>query len=232
MTGIQVFLPCRKGSLRVPDKNTRQFASDGRSLLDIKLEQLQSTDGINSVLLSTNDEAVEQIARRYIDMPNSKIVLDNRPDEFCGNNTTTDEVISYAATVLTGDHILWTHVTSPFLGPEGYAEVIDRYQTGIASGKYDSAMTAKRLQTFLWNEEGPQNYDPSVVAWPRTQTLQVLWEIDSGAFVAPVDIYRNRKNRIGSRPNIIELSGIASLDVDTQTQFELAQSIWNARENN
>ena len=41
LTGVVVFLPCRAGSTRVPEKNTRPFAGHGGGLLGVKLDQLE-----------------------------------------------------------------------------------------------------------------------------------------------------------------------------------------------
>ncbi len=40
---IDVFLPCRKQSSRVKNKNTRKFANINLGLLEIKLNQLLKT---------------------------------------------------------------------------------------------------------------------------------------------------------------------------------------------
>ena len=47
---VVAFLPCRRGSQRVPDKNTRPSSRDGRSLLAIKLEQLVATRQIDELV--------------------------------------------------------------------------------------------------------------------------------------------------------------------------------------
>lgn len=58
-----VFLPCRKGSQRVPNKNTRSFAGIEGGLLRIKLEQLLACKKIDKIYLSSDDEVVLNIGR-------------------------------------------------------------------------------------------------------------------------------------------------------------------------
>ncbi len=52
---ITVFLPTRKGSQRVKNKNTKPFAEYKGGLLELKLKQLSLID-VDQVILSTNDE--------------------------------------------------------------------------------------------------------------------------------------------------------------------------------
>ena len=60
---ISCFLPCRKGSERVLNKNTRKFAGYEFGLTEIKLNQLLKTQLIDEIVLSTNDESIIEYAR-------------------------------------------------------------------------------------------------------------------------------------------------------------------------
>ena len=52
---INVFLPMRAGSERIPKKNTKTFSGIKGGLCRIKLEQLIQCKLIDSILVSTND---------------------------------------------------------------------------------------------------------------------------------------------------------------------------------
>ena len=122
---------------------------------------------------------------------------------------------------------MWTHVTSPFLGPDIYDKVVEKYFENV--GYYDSLMTVTKLQKFIWGDKGPINYDHSIEKWPRTQTIEPLWEVNSGAFIATKDIYRERMDRIGSRPYLFELSEEISFDIDWLPDFTMAETIYQTR---
>ena len=40
------------------------------------------------------------------------------------------------------------------------------------------------LQKFIWNDDEPLNYDRNLQKWPKTQTIDPLWEVNSGVFLA------------------------------------------------
>ena len=69
---VAFFLPIRKGSQRVKNKNTRTFAGIEGGLVRLKLEQLLKSNRIDQVILSTNDELSMDIAKD-LDPSESKI---------------------------------------------------------------------------------------------------------------------------------------------------------------
>lgn len=220
---VSVFLPCRAGSERVPHKNTRTFAGIEGGLLKIKLQQLIICDAIDSIVLSTNDEEVIQIATT---LSNDKIKIDRRPEYLATSSTSTDDLVKYVPTIIHEGAVLWTHVTSPFIDDKIYTEAINTYKDVLAKHENDSLMSVTALRTFIWNKEGAVNYDRNREKWPRTQTLAPLYEINSGIFLADIDIYRNLQDRIGKKPFLFENNDIDSFDIDWEEDFFIAEVIY------
>ncbi|PIF20670.1 cytidylyltransferase domain-containing protein [Candidatus Pantoea floridensis] len=184
---ITAFLPCRKGSQRISDKNIKDFSGIKGGLLRIKLNQLKNSSLIHSIVVSSNDERVLELASKDKD---SRIVLDERPDHLGSCATTTDDLIKYVPTIISDEHIIWTHVTSPFITDIDYNKIIDSYFSVLQQG-YDSLMTAHKLQGFIWNEYHPVSYNRDELKWPMTQKIKPLYEVDSGAFITTRDNYIN-----------------------------------------
>lgn len=220
---ISVFLPCRAGSERVPHKNTRTFAGIEGGLLKIKLQQLVACNAIDSIVLSTNDEEVIQLAET---VSSDKIRIDRRPEHLATSSTSTDDLVKYVPTIITEGAVLWTHVTSPFIDGKIYEEAIDAYKKALSKGDHDSLMSVTALRTFIWNKEGAVNYDRNKEKWPRTQTIEPLYEINSGIFLADIDIYRNLEDRIGKKPFLFENNDIDSFDIDWEEDFFIAEAIY------
>lgn len=220
---LQCFLPCRAGSIRVPHKNTRPFYEE-KSLFDIKIQQLLRCDQIDSILFSTDDKFLVTLVEN---MQSDKIIIDYRPEYYAGDTTTTGELIKYAATKLTGEHVLWTHVTSPFINEVDYSNLIKAYFASLGTG-YDSLMTVAKHQKFILDCDGKFNYNRQEDAWPRTQTLKPFYEIDSGAFLAPISVYKEDSDRIGSKCFLYEQSKIKSLDIDEISDFEICKVIYRS----
>ncbi len=230
---VIAFLPCRAGSQRVPHKNTRPFANRPDGLLGIKLEQLLDCRAIDQVILSTNDDAVIEIAQPWLRNNGGRLTLDRRPDHLCASSTRTDDVITYVPSIVPEGDVLWTHVTSPFFGAEEYALAIAAYRQAVATGTHDSLLGVTELKTFIWNGEGrPVNYDREQEKWPRTQTLAPLYEVNSAIFIASIEVYQACSDRVGKRPLLHCIPKDKTVDVDWEEDFVIAAELWRLRKDN
>ena len=219
---VNVFLPMRAGSERVPNKNTKAFAGIDGGLCSIKLGQLLKCGLIENIFVSTNDPKVVEISEG-LNSKKIKVIL--RPDELASSSASTDDLIKYVPEIMPDAHVLWTHVTSPFIGPDIYDEMIKTYLNNL--DLFDSLVTVTKLQKFIWNDHKPLNYDRSLEKWPRTQTLKPLWEVNSGAFITSKAIYQNRLDRIGDTPYLFQLSDEIAFDIDWVPDFEIAEAIYH-----
>ena len=219
---VNVFLPMRAGSERVPEKNTRKFAGIDGGLCRIKLGQLLGCKLVKAIFVSTNDPNVMEISAKF---KSKKIKVIKRPSLLASSSTSTDELIKYAAQIMPDGHILWTHVTSPFIHADVYDEIIKDYFRNLE--QYDSLMTVSRIQKFIWNGDVPLNYNRAQEKWPRTQTLKPLWEINSGAFIASKKIYENELDRIGKTPYLKQISVDLAFDIDWLSDFKIAESLYH-----
>ena len=224
---ITAFIPCRAGSQRVPKKNTKVFAGVSGGLVEIKLRQLLNVPLIDNIILSTNDPEVIAIGKSI----DKRIIIDERPEHLAASETSTDDLINYVPNIITEGHVLWTHVTSPFLAPEVYQLAIEKYLETISLGHHDSLMTVNKIQTFMWDENGSFNYDRTKEKWPRTQTLKEVFEINSGIFLNSIDNYIKFKDRIGNSPMLYKTEGYASFDIDWPEDFKLAELIYTSTKN-
>ena len=218
---INVFLPCRKGSQRVPKKNIKPFADYEYGLLEIKIIQLINTKNVNKIIISTDDDEVIKFSKNF---DSSKIIIHKRDSYLASSDCSTDKLVAHAATLVSAGDILWTHVTSPFLNSELYDKIIEKYYKVLKLG-FDSLMTVNTVQTFLWNNNGPINYDRKVEKWPRTQTLKPIFEINSGVFLANKNIFLKTNDRIGKKPFMYKLNKLEGFDVDDKDDFTIAENM-------
>ena len=144
---VNVFLPMRAGSERIPKKNTKTFSGVKGGLCRIKLEQLIKCKLIDTILVSTNDLEVVKITNSF-NSKKIKVVL--RPNELASSKASTDDLIKYVPEVMPDGHILWTHVTSPFINSDVYYQVIETYFENL--DHFDSLMTVTKIQKFIWND--------------------------------------------------------------------------------
>lgn len=222
---ISAFLPCRKGSERVPRKNVKAFGRFTNGLIEIKLKQLLGCPEIDQIVLSTDDDEIIEYAKM---LREPRLKIHRRESRLASSETSTDDLVQHARDLIGRGHILWTHVTSPFVNEGEYSKVINEYRRRIAVG-YDSLMTVTPLHGFLWNDAGPINYDRATEKWPRTQTLEPIYEINSAVFLASVNVYDAARDRIGSAPFLYSLDRVTAWDIDWPDDFTIAEQLMLSR---
>ncbi|MNB93612.1 Cytidylyltransferase [compost metagenome] len=215
------FLPCRKGSERVPQKNIKPFAGHSCGLIEIKINQLLSSTLITEIILSTNDDEIIDYAKS---IKSKKLRVHKRSETLSSSSTSTDDLVAHALELIPDSHILWTHVTSPFIVADDYDAIISEYLKSLNNG-YDSLMTTSLIHSFLWDETGPINYNRDIEKWPRTQTLPAIHEVNSAVFLSHSKNFRDLNDRIGKSPLLYPLDKIKSFDIDWPDDFSIGECI-------
>lgn len=222
---INVFLPCRSGSQRVKNKNIRKFHKYKFGLIELKINQLLKVKEIDQITMSTDDKKIIKFLQK---LNKKKIKIDIRPKKLASSKTKTDDLIIHASKLFNkNDHILWTHVTSPFFDEKNYRDAIIKYKKNLK--KYDTLVGSNAIQDFIFNQNKPVNYNFKKTYWPNTQTLNKLYKINNTIFLTSAKNYLKKKNRIGSKLFFYNVDKINSIDIDNLDDFKLAERIISAK---
>jgi N-acylneuraminate cytidylyltransferase len=226
MDSVSFFLPVRKGSRRVQNKNTRPFAGIRGGLLENKLMQLIETKKINEIIVSTNDEECMRIAGEFSEKC-ARLKVIRRPDSLCLDTTDLRDVIAYVPSVTKADHILWGHVTTPIAGAREYDNALEVYFSKQREG-YNSLISVTELKNFILSKEGNILNNHTNLSWPRTQDLEPLYEVNHVMFITSRLIYEQQRNRIGDTPVLYIMDKIKSFDIDWEEDFRIAEMMLKA----
>jgi len=222
---ITFFLPTRKGSQRVKHKNTRPFSAIEGGILELKLRQLFRSKALAEIVLSTNDEVSMEVAAR-VGKGEERLKVIPRPDALCLDSTLLTDLIRYVPGVVSCNHVIWGHVTTPFVDGADYDQAIDLYFSKLGDG-YDSLLSVMGLQNFLLREDGTVFNNPGSNRWPRTQDLPKLFEVNHAMFIASKEIYQKTGDRVGAKPFLYEQDKIKSFDIDWEDDFLIAEAIYD-----
>ena len=121
MNSVIAFVPCRMGSKRIPKKNYKKFGNNKFGLIQLKLSQLINVKELSNIIVSTNDNKIKKIVESF---NSPKIILDHRTNNLSSDKTTTDDLIKHVKNLIPSGHVLWTHVTSPFVDTIDYSKSI------------------------------------------------------------------------------------------------------------
>ena len=223
MTGTLAIVPMRHNSERVPGKNYRPLG--GIPLYHHVVRTLSAVPEIDSVVIDTDSDVI--IADCATHFPHVQVLL--RPEHLRDGTIAMNDVLLNTLDQVDADIVLQTHSTNPFLKAATISDALKLFTT--PGSEFDSVFSVTRLQARLWDADvHPVNHDPAVLL--RTQDLAPLFIENSCFFIFTPELLRQRGNRIGSRPLMVEMAPLEAVDIDTEEDFALAAAIAESGETN
>jgi CMP-N-acetylneuraminic acid synthetase len=214
-------VPMRHNSERVPGKNYRPLA--GIPLYHHVVRTLSSVSEIDVIVIDTDsDFIIDDCAESF---PHVQVLL--RPEHLRDGAIAMNDVLLNTLDQVDADIVLQTHSTNPFLKADTVSAALKLFSR--LDRECDSVFSVTRLQARLWDAATrPVNHDPSVLL--RTQDLAPLFIENSCFFIFTPELLRERGNRIGVRPFMVEMAALEAVDIDTEEDFSLAAAFAAGRE--
>jgi len=212
---MKIFIPIKENSQRVPHKNFRNFG--GVPLYKHTIKKLSKFE----VFVDTDSEKLAKQINNDSDLSNVTVFLRNK--ELCGDEISVCDLIkSFIKRFNINDEsICQIHVTSPFLNSETL------FQAGKKMISYDSVVSCNKVQTRFWRKEKygmcPVNHNPLVLQ--QTQDLEAYYEENSLFYIFNSDNFLKIGSRIGKNPYFFETGFPENIDIDWESDWELAQCI-------
>lgn len=216
MTRIVAIVPMRHNSERVRGKNYRPLA--GIPLYHHVVRTLSAVPEIDLIVIDTDsDFIIEDCAENF---PQVRVLV--RPEHLRDGAIAMNDVLLNTLDQIDADIVLQTHSTNPFLKADTVSAALKLFTA--PDREFDSIFSVTRLQARLWDAEiRPVNHDPSVLL--RTQDLAPLFIENSCFFIFAPELLRERGNRIGARPFMVEMAPLEAVDIDTEEDFSQAVAI-------
>lgn len=212
---ITAVIPVREGSRRLKNKNVAPFA--GTNLLLNKIAQLKQVQEITDIVVSSDSDMMLQMAAQ------AGVKTHKRAPEFCDEKSKTfGEVVSHICQNVSGDHILWATCTAPLVFPKHYRQAIACYHQALAEG-YDSLASFEMIKRYLWDENGPINYELGVKHVP-SQQLPPLYIVTDGILLAPREKMIEWNYFHGKNPYRFILDKRTSVDIDDGLDLACARA--------
>lgn len=209
---VTAIVPIKEHSERVPRKNFRDF--NEKPLYHWILQTLEQTDVVNKIIVNTDADLVIKEAPKRFD-----INISERPEKLQGDFVSMNEIITYEVERTNADIYIQTHCTNPLLQATTISKAVGEF---VVSDNSDSLFTVTRHQKMLYDEDmNPIVHDPYELS--RTQDLDPIYEENSNLYVFTEETIEKTGCRIGENPTIYEMDEIESIDIDTETDFKLAE---------
>lgn len=214
--GIVALLPMKAHSERVRGKNFRDF--NGKPLFRWVLDRLLAVEEIGLVVINT--DARDILASHGL-VEDGRVRIRDRKPELCGDFVSMNRILEDDIAAVPAEVYLMTHVTNPLLSSDTIRRALAAYREAVAAGTHDSLFSVDRVQTRFYRQDGsPVNHDPANLV--RTQDLEPWFEENSNLYVFSRESFARTAARIGARPLVFETPRIESLDIDEQSDWDIA----------
>lgn len=210
-------IPARGGSKRIPRKNIKPFM--GKPIIAYSIEAALQSGLFDEVMVSTDDEEIAEMARRYgakIPFIRSK----ENANDYAGLADVIDEVIkNYSLSGVSYDNWCCLLATAPFVTP---SLLNDSYHLFITGG-FDTLRPVIRFsypiqRAFRMDNDGMVSFiNPEYIS-TRTQDLETAFH-DAGLFYWGTVNKGFRGNKWGG----VEIDESYCQDIDTENDWKLAE---------
>jgi len=211
-------IPARGGSKRLPNKNTLLLGGIPLIAHSILYAQ-KNKEIISEIYVSTDDEAIKQIALEY----GAKVI--DRPVNLSGDlEPTVSALQNVVATIgYEVENVVLLQATNPLREENLVKEAFETYQ----NGKYDSLFTVSRnhqkLGKIIENKFRPFNYEIG----QRSQDLEPLYYENGLLYITKAKLIIEN-TIISENAFPYEVNSIfATVDIDTQDDLDYAEYIFS-----
>ncbi len=213
----------RHHSQRVPGKNYRDLA--GKPLYQHIIETLLAVPEINEIVVDTDSDPVMSGLREHF--PQVKII--NRPERLRADDIPMNEILMYDTEQYPADFYLQTHSTNPLLKSDTISRAIQSLITNYP--KVDSLFSVTRWQTRFYDKDGNAiNHNPRELI--QTQDLPPMYEENSCIYIFTREKLIAKRHRIGDAPLMFEIPRLEAVDIDEESDFQIANILMRMRMEN
>jgi N-acylneuraminate cytidylyltransferase len=223
---ILALIPARGGSKRLPGKNLKHLG--GMPLISWSINISRAIPDICDVLVSTDDSSIADIAVQY-----GALVPWLRPEKLATDDASTVDVALHALDWYESTHgfidaILVLQPTSPFRSAELIERSIEAFKKFPHSCVSVSELGIPANLLYTIDSNKMTLYQPLTI-----KDDSVVYRINGAIYlIAPSELRLEKKFINKSTRPIVSYLDSEGLDIDTQSDWELAQEILKRAQDN
>ena len=213
-------IPARAGSKRIVKKNIKPFM--GKPIMAYSIEAALNSGLFDVVMVSTDSEEFAKVARLYgAEVPFMRSA--ETANDFASTADVINEVLdNYQNQNRSFDIVSCIYSTAPFVTPERLREAYSLIKNDIDSSFAAVAYSYPVQRSLRMKENRIFMAYPEYVN-SRSQDLEPFYH-DAGQFYfSTVEAFRKNNDFWGDNTTAVILSDLEVQDLDTQTDWELAE---------
>jgi N-acylneuraminate cytidylyltransferase len=220
-------IPARGGSKRIPRKNIKDFL--GKPIIAYSIKAALESKLFEEVMVSTDDEEIAEIARKY-----GANVPFTRSRENANDYATTFDVLvevfeAYKNLSKTFDVGCCIYPTAPFISAETLQKAFDLLQTQNLDSVYPVQKFSFPPQRGVIFQDNKLRWQSPENAQARSQDLTPLYhDVGQFYFFKTEKLIKNR-SILTENTNGIVISEMDAHDIDTEEDWQVAEFKYRIR---
>jgi len=214
---IVCMIPARLGSKRVPKKNLRLLA--GKPLVCHVVEKAKATGLFDSIYINSESDIFEKVAQEY------GVKFYKRSPELASDEALNDDFVHDFIKNVECDVIVQINPTNPLISVEDIKAVVGM------SRYYDTVHSVKKAQIELMYMDKPMNFK-YMEKMKRSQELipavlfcSAIMAWQTKPYFRNMAVNHCATYGCGINVGYYELKGFATVDIDHEEDFQLAEAI-------
>ena len=214
-------ITARGGSKRIPRKNIKEF--NGKPIIAYSIEAALNSGAFDEVMVSTDDEEIADIARKYgASVPFLR--SEKTSNDFATTVDVIDEVISEYHNRGKGfDVFACIYPTAPFITADKLKEAVDKLSASDADSLIPVVRFSYPPQRAMEIHDGRLVFRQPENLSKRSQDLEPHYH-DAGQFyVVKTESFLKNKGIMVGQILPMELSELEVQDIDNEVDWKLAE---------
>ncbi|PKD21119.1 acylneuraminate cytidylyltransferase [Salegentibacter salinarum] len=219
-------IPARGGSKGIPGKNIKMLGS--KPLLQYTFEAAESSELLNKVILSSDDEDIIHIAKQLeLEVPFK------RPDHLAEDSTSSLEVVKHAVNYylergIQFDAVCLLQVTTPCRKPGLIDECILKFQ----DNNFDSLVSVREVPEdfnphWIFEENNGSlkiaTGEEKIIS--RRQDLPKAYHRDGAIYLTKTEVLLNENSLFGKKIGFVNTSASPYVNIDTPEDWKKAEEM-------